>query len=127
MSPGVAKLFQGGKSTAESAGREARSGKSTAESAKGEAQGGERIRLRRGFGATEGGEVTNNQEERGVEGRKVKRVIRVSLVAGDLTILGLVAWVLLDSGRPLTSLEILIGVLAVATGAWLACLALYLD
>ena len=130
MSPGVARLFQGGKSTAESAGREARSGKSTAESAKGEAQGGERIRLRRGFGATEGGERgegTNHQEERGVEGRKVKRVIRVSLVAGDVSILGLVAWVLLDSGRPLTSLEILIGVLAVATGAWLACLALYLD
>ena len=129
MSPGVARLFQGGKSTAESAGREAQSGERTAEGAGREAQSGERraeSAKREALGG-ERREGTNNQEELVAEGRKVKRVIRVSLVAGDLTILGLVAWVLLDSGRPLTSLEILIGVLAVATGAWLACLALYLD
>jgi hypothetical protein len=103
MSPGVARLFEGGKSEAGTDG------------AKGEAQGGER------------GEVTNNKEEQVGKGRKVKQVIRWSLVAGDVSILGLVAWVLLESGKPLTSLEILIGVLAVVTGAWLASLALYLD
>ena len=53
--------------------------------------------------------------------------IKISLIAGDAAILGLVAWLLLGSGKPLTSIEILISVLAVVLGAWLACLALFLD
>lgn len=97
MSPGVARLFEGGRSQA-------------------------------GAGAAgTKSEVTVAEEDQVGKRRKVKRVIRVSLVAGDVSIMALVAWLLLNSGKPLTSLEILIGVLAVVTGAWLACLALYLD
>jgi ABC-type tungstate transport system substrate-binding protein len=51
----------------------------------------------------------------------------VSLIAGDLAIFSLVAWLLLGSGKPLTTTEILFCVLAVVLGAWLTCLALYLD
>jgi len=57
----------------------------------------------------------------------IRKTIKVSLVAGDLAILGLVAWLLLGSGKPLTTTEILICALAVVLGAWLTCLALYLD
>jgi hypothetical protein len=58
---------------------------------------------------------------------RIGKTVKVSLVAGDLAILGLVAWLLLGSGKPLTTTEILICVLAVVLGAWLTCLALYLD
>lgn len=59
--------------------------------------------------------------------RAHRRLIKGSLVTADLVIVGLVAWVLLVPGRPVTTLEILLSSLAVMLGAWLTCLALLLD
>lgn len=61
----------------------------------------------------------------GLAGRR--RLVKVSLIAADISIVGLVAWLLLGSSKPLTNLEILISVLAMVFGAWLTCLALFLD
>ena len=97
MTPGVATLFQGGKAAAY----------------------GKLPNTGAGRGA--------NEEQAATLPPKVRRTVKISLIAGDAAILGLVAWLLLGSGKPLTSIEILISVLAVVLGAWLTCLALFLD
>jgi hypothetical protein len=97
MTPGVATLFQGGKT--ESGGKRPEND--------GEKDGARLQGLPTGPGT--------------------RRMVKVSLIAGDFVILCLVAWLLLGSGKPLTSIEILISVLAVVLGAWLTCLALFLD
>ena len=97
MTPGVATLFQGGKAAAK----------------------GKQPNTAAGRGG--------NEEQAATLPPKVRRTVKISLIAGDAAILGLVAWLLLGSGKPLTSIEILISVLAVVLGAWLTCLALFLD
>jgi hypothetical protein len=97
MSPGVATLFQGGKG----ANPEKPSGT--------------------------GRPAEQTESGLGPPTPRISRMVKVSLVAGDVAILCLVAWLLLGSGKPLTSIEILISVLAVVLGAWLTCLALFLD
>lgn len=54
-------------------------------------------------------------------------VLRPTLVAADVLLCALVAWLAFFGPRPWGGLEVLLCVVALATGAWLTYLALTLD
>jgi hypothetical protein len=56
-----------------------------------------------------------------------KRLVQVSLVFADVLLLGLAARILLKSPRPLGTADLILCVSAVALGAALTCLALWLH
>ncbi len=56
-----------------------------------------------------------------------KRLLQASLVLGDLLLLGLAVRLVLTAHRPLDLLSIVLCSAAVLAGAWLTCLAFWLD
>ena len=59
--------------------------------------------------------------------KKRLRLLQASLVLADLLLLGLVARLAFKPGVPLKFVELVLGFLAILTGAWLSCLALWLE
>ena len=62
-----------------------------------------------------------------LEPQFAKRLVQVSLVAGDLLLLALVAWFWFGTGGNLSALQVLLCAIGILLGAWLSCLALWLD
>ena len=68
-----------------------------------------------------GGEAACGQSQRS------NLPMRISLVLADLVMIGLVARMAFQSTEPLGWLELTLCILAMVLGAWLACLALWVD
>ncbi len=66
------------------------------------------------------GQPTPEQQQR-------KRLIQFSLVVADLLLFGLAALLIVKAGGRLGFIEIAVSVLALALGAWLSCLAIWLK
>jgi hypothetical protein len=68
-----------------------------------------------------GGEAARGQSQRS------NLPMRVSLVLADVVMIGLVARMAFRNTEPLGALELTLCILAMLLGAWLACLALWVD
>ena len=58
--------------------------------------------------------------------RKVKRVLRLVLFLGDFLLLAMTAQMMYSSPGPLGAGQILVCLVALLVGAWMACMALWL-
>ena len=56
-----------------------------------------------------------------------KRLVQFSLVVADLLLFGLATLLIVNAGGHLGFVEIAVSVLALALGAWLSCLAIWIK
>jgi hypothetical protein len=86
--------------------------------------------LRGGNGApkqSQNGDYPKEAEESHAATRRKKLLIQASLFAADMLVIGLVARLAFVSHGRFGSIEITLSILALAIGAWLSCLALWLK
>ncbi len=56
-----------------------------------------------------------------------RMLVRISLIVADLSLFGFAALMVLGKHGPLSAVDIALCVVAVALGAWLTCLALWME
>src|SRR5689334_4304242 len=86
--------------------------------------------LRGGNGAakeTQNGDKPEQAEESRAAARRKRLLIQASLFAADMLVIGLVARLAFVSHGRFGLIEITLSILALAIGAWLSCLALWLK
>lgn len=86
--------------------------------------------LRGGNGAAkevQNGEHSEQAEENRAATRRKRLLIQVSLFAADILVIGLVARLAFVSHGRFGLIEMTLSILALAVGAWLSCLALWLK
>lgn len=72
-------------------------------------------------------EATDLQRRQSPEmGLTQKKLLKASLIFADCLLFSLAVWLVFGEGGPGGAIRICLGVLAIGTGAWLACVAVWL-